>query len=52
MAVDCGRMLNDGKRELEVAVRMDRLGEGRPLRCEHSVYVYARHAALLIGGVL
>ena len=39
IAVDCVRMLHEGKRQLEVAVRMDSLDEGRPLRCEHSVYV-------------
>ena len=32
-------MIEDKKR-LEVAVRMDSLDEGRPLRYEHSVYVY------------
>ena len=36
---DCDRMVYESKKQLEVAVRMDSVGEGRPLRCEHSVYV-------------
>jgi len=41
IVVDCHlvRMVLEGKKELEVAVRMDSLDEGRPLRYEHSVYV-------------
>jgi len=44
IVVDCHlvRMVLEGKKELEVAVRMDSLDEGRPLRYEHSVYVYER----------
>jgi len=33
-------MVNEGKKQIEVAVRMDSLDEGLPLRYEHSVYVY------------
>ena len=39
MNADCGRMVYEDKKQLEVAVRTDSLGEGRPLRYEHSVYV-------------
>ena len=41
---DSGRMVHESERQLEVAVRMDSLDEGRPLRYEHSVYVYILHA--------
>ena len=33
-------MVSEDKKQLEVAVRMDSLDEGLPLRYEHSVYVY------------
>jgi len=36
-------MVNEGKKQSEVAVRMDSLDEGRPLRYEHSVYVSIAH---------
>jgi len=38
--VDCGRMVYEGKKQLEVTARMDSLDEGRPLRYESSVYVF------------
>ena len=35
--VDCIRMVQEDKKQLEVAVRMDSIDEGRPLKYEHSV---------------
>jgi len=32
-------MVHENKKKVRVAVQMDDLGEGRPLRYEHSVYV-------------
>lgn len=32
-----GRMVYENKKHLEVQVRMDSIGEGRPLKCESSV---------------
>jgi len=48
VTADCSPMVNESKKQVEVAVRMDSLDEGRPLRYEHSVYVYAS----LLGVVL